>query len=305
MRVLIGVDGSPESFLAVQFTSRLLAASKDEVILYYSPPPVWIREVPDASGTVGAVQSFLANAVFEKARQHLPEGLQRNVQTIVGTHEPRSGLLIAADDRHVDLIAIGARGAGPLKAASIGAIARHTVHHTTIPVLVVRGRPISGTEPIRVLLASDGTEISKHAAAILQLLSWPADSTGRIITVIEPAAQGHMPGWLVEQLDEEQLAALGIGRMERDETHESRMRQEVLRWCGTLPPIFECGATLVVVGHAGKEILQAADMNKTNLIVLGARKLGTVRRALLGSTSEQVLTHATCSVLIVPEHEKP
>ena len=36
-----------------------------------------------------------------------------------------------------------------------------------------------------------------------------------------------------------------------------------------------------------------------DLVVLGARGLGGIRRLLLGSVSEAVLTHATCSVLIV------
>ena len=36
-----------------------------------------------------------------------------------------------------------------------------------------------------------------------------------------------------------------------------------------------------------------------DLIVLGARGLGTVKRLLRGSVSEQVLRHARCPVLIV------
>jgi nucleotide-binding universal stress UspA family protein len=243
MRVLVGVDGSPAGFAAVQCASRLMAADKDELILYYAPPPAWVREIPDSVGTAGAVQSFLANAVFEKAREHLLAPLQRNVQTIIGTHEPRTGLLIAADDRRADLIAIGAQGAGPLRGASLGTVARYVVHHATIPVLIARGASIPDVQPLRVLLASDGTDVSKHAASILHKLSWPPGSTGRVITVIEAAAQGQIPPWLIEQLDEEQIASLGFGPFEHDQERQAQLRDEVLRWCGTLPPIFECDNT--------------------------------------------------------------
>jgi nucleotide-binding universal stress UspA family protein len=303
--MLVGVDGSAESFAAVQFASRLMTADKDELILYYAPPPTWVREIPDSAGTAGAVQSFLASAVFDKARVSVPAPLQRNVQTIIGTHEPRTGLLIAADERRADLIAMGAQGAGPLRAASLGTVARYVVHHATIPVLIVCGAISSDVQPLRVLLASDGTEVSRHAASILQRLSWVPGSTGRVITVIEAAAHGQVPRWLMEQLDEEQIASLGFGPFERDEERKAQVRKEVLSWCGTLPPIFECENTLVLVGHAAHEILKAAEINQVNLIVLGARKQGAVRRALLGSTSEQVVRHARCPVLIVPEHEKP
>src|SRR5688572_14738887 len=119
MRVLIGVDGSLGSLAAVQFAGRLLTADRDAINFYYSPPLVWVRTVADESGTAGALQSYLAAAVFDKALQQLPVALRQKVQTIVGTREARQGLLIAADDRRADLIVIGARGAGPLKQPSL------------------------------------------------------------------------------------------------------------------------------------------------------------------------------------------
>jgi nucleotide-binding universal stress UspA family protein len=304
MRMLIGVDGSPGSFAAVQLAGRLLA-DKDEVTFYYSPPPVFVRAVADASGTAGAVQSYLASAVFDKARQHLPGPLQGKVQTLIGSREARQGLLIAADDRRADLIVIGARGAGPLKEPSVGSIARHVVHHATIPVLVVRGAAIPSAEPIHVLLASDGSEVSQHASQALQHFTWPPGTTGRAITVLESTPEGKIPEWLVEQLDDQQLAALGMGYFARNEEEEARIRQETAHWYGTLPAIFQGRDPLIVAGHAPDQILKAIDANRIDLVVVGARRQGAVRRLLLGSTSEHVLTHAPCSVLVVRGNEQP
>ena len=303
MRVLMGVDGSPASFAGVQLAGRLLA-DKEEVIFYYSPP-VWVRAVADASGTAGGVQSFLCKAVFDKARQYLPGPLQERVQTIEGTREPRQGLLIAAEECRADLIVVGAQGLGPLKQPSVGSIAGHVVHHATIPVLIVRGAVVSAPEPIHVLLASDGSEVSQHASQVLQRFSWPQSTTGLTITVLESASQGQIPEWLAEQLDDQQLAALGMGQFARNKEDEARVRQEIARCHGALPAIFQGRHPLVAAGHPGEQILRAIDANQIDIVVVGARRQGAVRRLLLGSTSEHVLAHAPCSVLFIRGQERP
>jgi nucleotide-binding universal stress UspA family protein len=55
----------------------------------------------------------------------------------------------------------------------------------------------------------------------------------------------------------------------------------------------------VVVGHAVDEIVGAAARPGVNLVVVGARGLGALQRALLGSVSEGVVRHVDRSVLIV------
>ena len=43
----------------------------------------------------------------------------------------------------------------------------------------------------------------------------------------------------------------------------------------------------------------------TGLIVLGSRGLGGVKRALMGSVSDSVVSHAHCPVLVVRKEDKP
>ena len=52
-------------------------------------------------------------------------------------------------------------------------------------------------------------------------------------------------------------------------------------------------------GHPAGEILAAAAGFDADLIVVGARGLGGMKRLLLGSVSERVLRDARCPVLIV------
>jgi nucleotide-binding universal stress UspA family protein len=47
-------------------------------------------------------------------------------------------------------------------------------------------------------------------------------------------------------------------------------------------------------------IVEVAERGNYDLILLGSRGLGTVKRFLLGSVSDDVCDKAKCSVLIIP-----
>jgi len=52
-------------------------------------------------------------------------------------------------------------------------------------------------------------------------------------------------------------------------------------------------------GVARMELCEFAEAEKADLIVIGSRGHGAVKRLLLGSVSTYVVTHAPCSVLVV------
>jgi nucleotide-binding universal stress UspA family protein len=136
---------------------------------------------------------------------------------------------------------------------------------------------------MRVLLATDGSKDSHAATAFLKELPLPAATTVRIVAVVS----------LLEfALDSTSAPALKRVVLDRAQevTEEAR---------ATLAPRGFTIETGVAEGDPRKEIVRQADEWKADLVVLGARGLGGVKRFLLGSVSDAVARHATCPVLIV------
>jgi len=59
----------------------------------------------------------------------------------------------------------------------------------------------------------------------------------------------------------------------------------------------------VRVGSAAEEILRFAEEIKADLIVIGSHGHGALERMLIGGTTERVVRHAHCPVLVVPPPE--
>jgi len=57
----------------------------------------------------------------------------------------------------------------------------------------------------------------------------------------------------------------------------------------------------LMMGGAAREIVHLAEDLGADLIVMGSRGRGGIRRALMGSVSDSVIRHAHCPVLVVRE----
>jgi len=64
------------------------------------------------------------------------------------------------------------------------------------------------------------------------------------------------------------------------------------------PQSFEPSAEMIE-GSAAEAIIRVADTRQSDLIVMGSRGLGGLTGLLLGSTSQRVISHAPCPVLII------
>jgi nucleotide-binding universal stress UspA family protein len=305
MKALIGIDGSAGSFEAVTQAARLLDPASDNVVLYYSPPKADAGSSQIDPQILERGRVAMAEVVFDAARQRLPAALLPKASTMIGTQNARQGVLLAAESADADLIAVGARGMGPIERLLLGSTSQSVVQSARVPVLVARPGPSAAADSgLRVLLACDGSQRDGQLAAVVNSLTWPAGTATRVITVVESLYAGEVPDWLKKKTLSPETEAMAQAWQHEFDTEKQKLHEQMRGYCQRLPEAFRCDP-LLEEGHAAQQILKQIDAFGANLVIVGARAIGPVARWLLGSTSEKVLMQAPCSVLVVREQGLP
>src|SRR5881409_193534 len=110
MRVLIGVDGSSNSFAAVEFVGRLLSAERDELVLLFATPAVSFDDERLDPAIEERARSALSRTVLEAALARLSPAWQQRANQRELAGSASAALLKAIDVEKADLIAVGFRG---------------------------------------------------------------------------------------------------------------------------------------------------------------------------------------------------
>ena len=133
-RLLLGIDGSEDSYKAASFAADLAERLGASVTLIY---------VVSDKSTVGFIakptyvseENVLAGGRLDRPKKYLQE---RNIpfDTVVEMGDPADVILRMAD-RGYDAIVVGTRGLSGLREMVMGSVSQKIVQHSRIPVLVV------------------------------------------------------------------------------------------------------------------------------------------------------------------------
>ena len=136
---------------------------------------------------------------------------------------------------------------------------------------------------MRILLAIDGSKDAETATVFLEQLPLPPSTALRIMVVVTvPTFALDVP-----PVREFKRSALEDAQHVVDDARASLASRSF----GI--------ETDVAVGDPKEEIVRAAEEWGADLVVLGARGLGKIKRFVLGSVSLAVARHARCPVLAV------
>jgi nucleotide-binding universal stress UspA family protein len=285
MRVLVATDGSVDAKAAVEWTRRLpLAGDARFLVVSVVPRPV----VPDQPDWVTKERQIRVHAAHEA----IDEGcklLGVSTASRLAEGDAREEIVAAAVDWAADLIVLGARGLSAVKEFLLGSVSLGVARHAPCPVLVCKGSPRSVHT---ITIAHDGSPGAREALRLVTALPLLPATRLRIIGVAEPM---RYPPTAPEIIGGALRAAVADVEHERCAALERTLTPEI----EALRARVTTADLSIAVGHPAPEILRYADVTDTDLLVVGARGLGTMKRLLLGSVSEAVLRHAACPVLVV------
>lgn len=138
-KIIVGVDGSDGSLLALRWAVEEARLRSDELVAVHA---WWYPVVTDVLGTVTPppVDELREAAVkaLDEAVDEAAGSADVHIERRVVEGRPARVLMEAAEG--TDLLVVGSRGLGGFTELLLGSVSHQCVHHAPCPVVVVRER---------------------------------------------------------------------------------------------------------------------------------------------------------------------
>ena len=285
--LIIGFDGSDAGRDALAFGRRLALATGARTTVLHNRSYTAASDDARDSG-IDPTWREAAEQVLDEARDALADVPDVAYQAVAG-RSPARALHSAAEVSGAPLIVLGATRRSRFGRIAPGTTADRILHAAPCAVVVApagyaerTGEPRLATVGAAVEGGADSDRIARFAAGVAR----SAGATLRLITVVEHQLAGplYSPG--------PYYAALADALRERAAETLERATAAA-------------GGGLVIErrareGAAAMELI--AQSTELDLLVVGSRGYGPVRRVLPGSVGGQVIRDAACPVLVLPRH---
>lgn len=278
-KVLVLADGSPLSNVAMATTVNIVKKTGAKVVVLHVIPDRALYSAFYPENIPFDVISKILDSMEERGKKIIGEAqdffkkekVEVDAQIMRGPDPAEVALEYSRQG--FDVIIVGARGEDEKDPHMLGSITRKVVMNATIPTIIIKKDcPLE-----RFLVCIDGSEHSIIALNYTTKLAKEMDSKIILLNVEERKLYDMSPKTAKEGGEMVISHALStIGKPELDAEKK------------------------VEFGVASDVIVDVAEKENVDLIVMGSRGLGTVKRFLLGSVSDDVSQKARTSVLIVP-----
>jgi nucleotide-binding universal stress UspA family protein len=305
MKILIAYDGSSFADKAIEDLRRAgLPANVEALIVCVADGTAAHPDAVAADKTdeAGSWRSRLAEAerLAEDAGSRILSYFPSwTISSEALWGSPGKVILTTAEWWHPDLVVAGSHGRSGFARFFLGSVSLSIVSKAACSVRVARSVGRNDGVPLRTLVGYDGSEAARAAVRAVAARCWPKNAEAEIIS----AAQTIAP--VTTELDASTFAQEPAYSVIRDADEQARRRlakiaaecEDALRGAGLVANF------KVIDGDPREVIVCEAERFKADAVFVGARGHGRMERLLLGSVSNYVVTHATCSVEVVrPSH---
>lgn len=143
----------------------------------------------------------------------------------------------------------------------------------------------------KILVATDGTKLSKKAVEAASQLAVDFDAVLTIVRVVPPYAKTFFDGASILSIKE-------MADIEKDWAAKAQDSLDQLRKT-TVAKHISVNTVVTKSSNVSDALLKVAKKSKADLIVMASHGRGGIKRVLLGSETLQVLTHSEIPVLVI------
>ena len=285
MNTLLAVDGSDNSYEAVRALKYFRRA--DELLVLHVldvPRPAYPMMVPEVAQelytTMERNMREDGQRLLERIVSLLPMGIGP-VATLLEVASPVDVIVTIAKKRKMDMIAIGARGLGPVKERLLGSVSHRVLTQAPCAKFIV---PMPMKELRRILLPLEGSYDAEQAIRFLRLKPFREPVEIMILTVLPQT----MPPWPVDAGTAAQLQAPAI----------HSVQDFVDNVASQLQASAYAASGCAVLGTPVESILHESAKLNPDLVLMGSHRRRGLARLALGSVSHAVLHKTTSPILV-------
>lgn len=282
-KILWATDFSDEAREALSYAGKIARTYDAELVALHVVPdfsPVLYSAAPAMKGELVS----RVDVIKEDMRTRLEELSRRSeIDFSVEIKEGPAAKRIVefAEERGFDLIVLGKRGHSVVEKLFIGSVANFVLRHSRVPLLLTKKRR-GAPRFKKILVPTDFSEYEEVERDYAWRLARKLDADLTLLHVLELHDHEFSP----RQLDE--LMDAVLKRLQRRKTREKediQVTEEVTR-----------------AVNAATGIVDYAQTNAFDLIVISTCGPGGLERFFLGSTTERVISYSPIPVLAIPAH---
>jgi nucleotide-binding universal stress UspA family protein len=276
--IVVGYDGRPQGRDAPALGSSLARALDAPLIVAAVYPSEDVLSPLSPEQRRASAERLAKDGMGE-----LAPGLDTRPYPVAG-RSPAHGLHDLAEAEDAAALVVGSSHRGALGRVLAGNVATQLLSGSPCPVAVAPRGLAGGPAPLRALgVAFDASPESWTALQRAAALALASGGSVRIIHALEP-----LPGPTGSPSETDRILR------ERRARRELASEQAVASVSREVHP-----EARIAVGDPVR-VLETEAHDGLDLLVMGSRGFGPVRRVLLGSVSSQLVRLAPCPVLVVP-----
>jgi len=297
MKILLATDGSESARAAVDCLLRFPFPRNSEVTLltvidrnvFKNEEVSSINEEQrdELEETEKIVQVAAQELLAEEATRLTGAGWSESRELRIG--HPAEEIVRLAEQLGSDCIVVGSHGTSGIRRFLLGSVSDYVLQYASCSVLIVKkdhNHCAETGKPLRLLLSYDDSPSARKAVEFCASLPMDEQAKVTALTVLPLVKMYRQDirqrlSWLWLEKKKQALAAL-----ERVKEEIGLTTQHVETQLRESPDVSD-------------EILQAATELDSDLIVLGHKGKGAIKKFLLGSVTTRIAHHAPCSVLAV------